>query len=517
MFQGVAAFGAGIWARQQISDWQFPTCKCQRASDQGTSFRLSVRVLSAAVPSLGAPGLVSRQRPRAEICLGDARKETELAEHGTSSRAGVAGADKVSAAGVDCPWRFGDSLTFAVHLDDVVHGPGMRLCLRAHSDVRLGPLQVELPNSQELCEAFIDLRHRVLPACVHATYCDPDGTGADQGGQQMLWETPVLVIPLNHVKGAPIGSAISSAEDAALPTAAGHVALSFSINTDPEALLREAEQALRPLIERVVSPLAQWAATPVTAALSATCDSSCHTPRLRGCSTARGFTREESTTAKIVRSVPSAELPSRHSFVAPLPGDPDSAEARAAASGRIAAASVGAVFAPGIQPGRGSADRAMRCPSSKAISCCSHGAQNDVDGWVSLTGGNGRTFWHHSSLGPAPWEDTSLSTRRDDEEDSYHQEVVCVRLQEQDLFDNSKRIRHHNMLGSSASTAKPAVPATSTQGAPQSSRSSPRPTNADDLHQAFGRLDVFGTHGIGEPSAFGTLHERYRMQPAAIL
>merc|ERR1719210_2469998 len=28
----------------------------------------------------------------------------------------------------------------------------------------------------------------------------------------------------------------------------------------------------------------------------------------------------------------------------------------------------------------------------------------EPDGWVCRPGPNGRTFWHHKALGPAPWE-----------------------------------------------------------------------------------------------------------------
>merc|ERR1712130_1050667 len=32
------------------------------------------------------------------------------------------------------------------------------------------------------------------------------------------------------------------------------------------------------------------------------------------------------------------------------------------------------------------------------------GTEPCSDRWVSRTGPGGRTFWHHTALGPAPWE-----------------------------------------------------------------------------------------------------------------
>lgn len=157
--------------------------------------------------------------------------------------------------------------------------------------------------------------------------------------------------------------------------------------------------------------------------------------------------------------------------------------------------------------------------------CTAH----DADGWFSFTSSAGRTFWHHSSLGPPPWEDSSLLARHSAEVESYHQEVICLRYQEQGGDRNANKIRHHDMAETNLIAAKSAQPPMPSQDR-GSSRPSPRPDNADELHHAFSRLDVLGTHGLafdsgamlgsetGDADAyrFGNIHERYRMQAAGI-
>eukprot|EP00927_Polykrikos_kofoidii_P068170 TRINITY_DN63541_c0_g1_i1.p1 TRINITY_DN63541_c0_g1~~TRINITY_DN63541_c0_g1_i1.p1 ORF type:complete len:622 (+),score=76.23 TRINITY_DN63541_c0_g1_i1:245-2110(+) len=405
MFQTAAGFLGGAWLSHKCHTCEMPSLR--RATDDTASFRLSVRVLSASVPGLSVPGLLLRQRPRAEVALGLVQKETDFAEFsqsrvacgssGTANRHGgtsphrrnggsfgilTRGADcgasdtcgtsscparSTGAAGcedggracgscsgsrcgtfgggchrgssiegdcgcvdaVDCPWRFGDTLTFTGRLADLL-GPGLRVRLRGYSEVRLGPLQVDLPASRstDLGEVVVSLRKRVLPACVRSRRCDPDGTGGDYGGNHMIWESPVLLFPLgiakgdlrpeNHEGGGPVS----------------FVAIMFGVTADPELLLRAANTATKPLVQRVAEPLKHFVAEPAAVLLAAAAES---------CS---------------------------------------SGEARSPGKGASRSASQANTFlSPEMAP----------------------------EGWVCLVGSNGRVFWHHKDLGPPPWEDSADS------------------------------------------------------------------------------------------------------------
>merc|ERR1719183_2549875 len=112
--------------RKQFENLQLPQIGRGNRVD-ALSFKLSVRIISASVPALGQPGVWSRQRPRLEIHLGDIQKDTEFADY--------AGDDNTS--GLDnCPWRFGETLTFVARQAEVL-SQGLRIHLRAHSDFQL--------------------------------------------------------------------------------------------------------------------------------------------------------------------------------------------------------------------------------------------------------------------------------------------------------------------------------------------------------------------------------------------
>lgn len=74
------------------------------------------------------------------------------------------------------------------------------------------------------------------------------------GDRLPWWETPVLVVPLTTVGEDTHGGLEVSV--------VARVALSFTVNTSPQMLLRAAEEAELPLagkVERVVDRLARWA------------------------------------------------------------------------------------------------------------------------------------------------------------------------------------------------------------------------------------------------------------------
>jgi len=316
MLQAAAAFGAGLVAQQglQTSCAQAPSCSAHQ-EEEGTACKISVRVHTASVPSLGEPGRMVRPRLRLEAAFAGAWKETEDADFAgphqqlqsdvascvasrcssrmscsssaTLRRSGsapglrTAGCAKRSAdvhnntatvgdIAESCLWRFGDTLTFAVRPGDLLSG-GMTLRLHVQSGMRLGPLHVEMPHSvQDLGEAVIDLRRRVLPACVPSwpPGWEPDcGLPGDRddwrpGGAECelecppAWETPALVVPLTRLDKSPLsGVAVSIV---------ARVALSFSVNVDPMALLREIEDAEKPLKDKFADRLAACLLAPLT-------------------------------------------------------------------------------------------------------------------------------------------------------------------------------------------------------------------------------------------------------------
>lgn len=337
MFNVAAAFGGGLLLRQQLDAIQLP--RFQSRDAEGSSFKLSVRVVAASVPALSEPGYWSRQRPRLEAILGDVPKETELADYVASS-----GSDnKGRAAGAcskECPWRFGETLTFKVTLKDLL-GPGLRLRLLGLSDINVGPLQVHLSHIAELGEACVDIRRRVLPGCVR---CE---NGRSRESVPM-WESPVLLIPMAHVRGGVIG------DGQALGEAVGHVALSFSTDTDPEEILAavDAEQrTVSDILADRAEGVFRWLNVPL------------------------GDDHGDEAHCNRENIPPSSSRPAALRTLTPTESHAALERAKAR-SCRVSAPAVpieGPEFAP--------------------------------EGWVSRKGPNGRLYWHHRALGPAPWED----------------------------------------------------------------------------------------------------------------
>lgn len=283
MLQAAAAFGAGFLAQSsmQTSCAQAPTCTAT-PSEGGTSFKLSVRVHAASVPALAEPSRMLKLKMRLGAALAGAEKETEDAdfagpasssawftlrgEASTPSSSSRYASDR-SSSGKPCTssagaasaewasWRFGDTLTFAVRACDLVDG-GMRIRLRVQSDVCLGPVSVQMPRkAQEFGECVVDLRNKVLPVSV-PSWSSPAFLGVDcEFEPQPSWETPALVFPLSHVSDSPH----SGVEVSTL----AKVALSFNLNVDPEVLMREVDEASKPLPYKVADHFAACLMAPL--------------------------------------------------------------------------------------------------------------------------------------------------------------------------------------------------------------------------------------------------------------
>lgn len=315
MLNLAAAFGGGLLMRQTWDEIKLPRLK---RSNETNSFRLSVRVVAASAPGLSKPGWLSQQRPALEVSVGDVHKETELGDY----EEGAASASK------DCPWRFGDVLTFKLSLQDL-QGPGLKLKLQAISDFTLGPVQLQMSRRQDVGEACVDLRRRALPFC-------------GQKRSDSVWESPVLLVPLSHVRGGLFGGA------AQLGEAVATVAVSFLVDTDPETILAATEA---PSLEQVRADLAERAEGFMRQVYEI--------PTPLGWFNFESQGQEEVAGLRTMTPNETMEASERARERSDQVPDP----------GLI-------LLAPDVQP----------------------------EGWIRRKGPHGRYHWHHRSLGLAPWE-----------------------------------------------------------------------------------------------------------------
>jgi len=256
MFQAVNAVAhvsAGMWLKRTLDDVQWPHLR--RAVDPDASFRLSVRVVSASAPGLGSPGIVAKQRPFLEVAVADSSKQTEIADFSRDKEG-----SKVCGGGPNCPWRFGDTLSFKTRLQDVL-GSDLQLTLRSRSDVVMGPVQLEL-QAAEVGTAILDLRNQVLSNCVEQT--------RHLGNQ--CWDSPTTSVPLY----APIKNLRDAMKEGNRPfEVVGHVAVIFSVDTDPEDILdavgppRKSVADVKKKVGERMEGAMQWLGKPIDSSLIA--------------------------------------------------------------------------------------------------------------------------------------------------------------------------------------------------------------------------------------------------------
>lgn len=390
-----AAFGGGAYVRHQLDKVTLPKLSRRRDWDKSESFRLTVKVVSASAPAISSPGLLSRQRPRLEISLGAVKKKTEL---GDFQRVPKGTGKMASGGGVcaeECPWRFGDTLTFVAHLSDVV-GHGLVLRLRAESDYFLGPLEFQgAGGPSEVGETAVDLKRFVLPACVGGECCKTHSHSPDI----VLWETPVLVVPLSHVRGAIRKDGLGIGEPV------GHVAFVFCVDADPEQILEASNHVNRPAtivvedgvnrMEQKVNRFMQWLDTPAEDLV-----------RRRRTDEVEPKDREAEGDADVAVGDVNVSLGGKQkqcleregvSPLAPPDLDPLGWISHRGASGQVRwhHTSLGpAPWSPQyeVSCGNGKEGHAIASP------------EIEPTGWMCSPGPNGRTFWHHKTLGPPPWE-----------------------------------------------------------------------------------------------------------------
>lgn len=253
----------------------------------------------------------------------------------------------------------------------------MRLNLRARKDLVFGPLQMEM-QAGEVGEGAVDLRQRVLPACVQEK--------RNAEGRICSWASPMMLVPLNHVRGGVCGEA------GRLGEAVAHVALVFSVDTNPEEILAAAgtrrTDRTRPLsLERTFEEAGrkiEEAERKLEQQMASTKQSIGEAKKRfeeRGTRTLQAIGEAERKLEEHVNDVerqltaPVARLAERVEKLV-RPSKADAAAARAAAQSRAVAEIGEEIPSPDVAP----------------------------DGWVCKLGPSGQAYWHHQVLGPAPWE-----------------------------------------------------------------------------------------------------------------
>lgn len=400
----VAAFSGGVCIRNAIEELPIPKLR-RRTQGVDNSFKLSLRVVGASAPALAPPGFLSRQRPRLEVSLGSVQKDTEFADYEADGAA--------LPCARECPWRFGDALTFMVKIKDVL-GPGLRLRLRALSDVTLGPVQFQLSSVAELGEACVDLRRRALPGCVR-------DASKQRPGAAEVWQSPVLLIPLSHVRGGQV------CEGQELGQSVGHVALAFSLDTDPEEIL-EALDAETRTVKEVITGHANTALGRANNVLTGHANNvKEHANKVleEANNVKQQANRHANTVLEQANNVKQRANKVLSWLGAPVGSSiPENSElagyfpARTfsdAAAGEVAAeprgtcgrrAQQGNCFSTlTTSEGKLAANRAAaRRASVPTYDRPLPSPDEAPDVWVSRKGPGGRLYWHNRRLGPAPWE-----------------------------------------------------------------------------------------------------------------
>jgi len=323
-----------------------------------------------------------------EATVGDAKKETEFADYVVDDN--TIGLQKA----YQCPWRFGETLTFVGRMEDVL-SPGMHILVKASSDFQFGPVQFQFAGASDLGEASIDIRRRALPACI----------GQQKPGKE-VWESPVLVIPLSHVRGGKCG------EGHGIGDAVAHVTLAFSVDMDPETILAAADYETRGVADVLgvsglgVTNLMNWMDKPLDAGWLPQGLSS-EDPGVENPFSTFLAPSDLSPDGWTSWTAPNGRKFWHHRALGPAPWEqanlPPSAPAGLKANQNCS---------PNVQRGHGNpaADdgkaglRPATLPLSAKAKSFMEAPDLDPAGWISHKGPDGRLFWHNVSLGPAPWE-----------------------------------------------------------------------------------------------------------------
>jgi len=367
MLNVAAAVAGGHFLRETLDQVQRNAPKLHQNNGE-IACKLSVRILAASVPGLPDPGVFSRQRPCLEVSLGESAKETEPADFDTE--ASFRTHQAIGSSG-DCPWRFDESLTFSPTLDDI-SGPGLKFRLRAQSDLQLGPLHIA-SKPEDVGEATMDMQRRVLPACVQEQH---------HSDRPSIWSSPLILLPLMHVRGGILGA------ECRLGEAVAHVTLLLSLDVNPESIMA----AMKPTTVRIEQKFKEQAdeVTQWFHSLPAA-------PRVPSCCQVRpGDFDPLDVDAAVARAAVRAWTVGN--VKNPLPGPDASPDEWVCTIGPN-----GQKYWHNLALGPAPWDDEipdLDSPQSPSLPC----PEERPDGWVSMEGANGRRFWHHADLGPAPWD-----------------------------------------------------------------------------------------------------------------
>lgn len=192
-----------------------------------------------------------------------------------------------------------------------------------------------------------------------------------------------MLVALNHMKGG-IGGA-----EGALGEAVAHVALLFSMDADPEAILSAVEASTRGIpkkIEEKADDVLRW--------INKALDLSWLDKQFE----AQVGTEQPVDANVAVRraaarawSVSDVDVPLQDPDVSP-----DGWVSARGPNGRKYWHSL----ALGPPPWEADDAPAAAAPRTQSLPC----PEECPDGWISHRGKSGRMFWHNKELGPAPWE-----------------------------------------------------------------------------------------------------------------
>lgn len=368
-----AAFSTGIAAQQALERVRLP--QVSRTNEKVATFKLMMRVCAASCPGFETPvcGFES-VKPFVESKLGSTKKETEFADFSRKDRNDGVCAD-------ECPWRFGDMLTFTAQADDVFSSKGLRLRLRVRRDYVVGPFHFSL-QAEAVAEGGVDFRGRVLPACVEES-CGISGRGR-------VWVSPVLLVPLFHVQGGRYGS------NTALGEPVAHVAVSFAVDADPELILNAAPPPRRSSFDTFCAEAEETLKKAVDPGLGKVAEV------LEPVNTSVACKRAEAR-AWSVRDVP-ADIGSPET-------NPDAWICKLGNHGQVYWHPKALGPAPWEAEGSAGNGSAAKSKKGKALRV----PEERPEDWISHQGVDGRTFWHNRKLGPAPWEEQNTQLLRNND------------------------------------------------------------------------------------------------------
>jgi len=268
-------------------------------------------------------------------------------------------------------------------------------------------VQLQFSSVVDLGETSVDIRRRILPACV-----------GNRHGRAGNWESPVLVIPLSHVHG---GKCAANHE---IGQAVGHLTLAFTVDTDPEEILSAVDAETRSVAAGAAAvaddlgvSLQNWMENIDVAWLApgsqiqqqqqpqskSGCDGPLSTLMAPSDLAPDGWISHTATNGRVFW---------HHKALGPAPWEKEKASAFRKKVGDSSALPKEIVTNIRDQIAQRSAEAPVepiynRRGATASLSSSTDrvdAPEEDPDAWVSHKGPDGRLFWHHLALGPPPWE-----------------------------------------------------------------------------------------------------------------